>query len=69
MRLQGAFGLVLLGLVLGCQARPNTEQMLTSSAGPERMRAILRLAKQHRSSNVGTLSKPIFFSQKWPIHP
>ncbi len=36
----------------GCQARPSTAQMLTSSAGPERMRAVLRLAKQNRWSNV-----------------
>ena len=38
----------------GCQAKPSTAQMLTSSAGPERMRAVLRLAKQNRWSNVPT---------------
>jgi len=36
----------------GCQAKPSTAQMLTSSAGPERMRAVFRLAKQNRWSNV-----------------
>ena len=55
MRTFKRFIVVLLIAVLGCQAKPSTSQMLVSSAGPERMRAVMRLAKQNRWENVPTL--------------
>lgn len=48
-------GLLMVTVVAGCQAQPSTEQMLVSSAGPERMRAVVRLARQNRWDNI-----PIF---------
>lgn len=55
MRIVKIFVLLVLIPVLGCQAKPSTSEMLTSSAGPERMRAVLRLAKQNRWDNIPTL--------------
>jgi len=55
LRTLKTFAVVLLIAVLGCQTKPSTSQMLVSSAGPERMRAVMRLAKQNRWENVPTL--------------
>lgn len=49
----GLITLMLLGAV-GCQNPPSTQDMLTSSAGPERMRAVVRLADQNRWSDIPT---------------
>ena len=54
MRLVKSFILLALLSVVGCQSKPSTTEMLTSSAGVERMRAVLRLAKENRWDNVPT---------------
>ena len=54
MRILKALILLVLLVLLGCQARPSTSQMLTSSAGVERMQAVRRLARENRWENVPT---------------
>ena len=52
LRLLSGLILTLIIATVGCQNPPNTSDMLESSAGVERMRAVARLSDEHRWSNV-----------------